>query len=67
MLKNSAVSDTGSGHSEVGLVSTLNLITGGSQPSGALTQELLTCLAPRSASSRFPCNELGHESFSLDA
>ena len=65
--KNKTVSpDTGSGHSRgrPGFNS-LNLITGGSQPSGAMTQELLTYVAPRSASSRFPAMSWVKESFSL--
>ncbi|CAI9171616.1 unnamed protein product [Rangifer tarandus platyrhynchus] len=67
MLKNKAISpDSGSGHSRGRpAFNSLNLITGGSQPSEAMTQELLTCVAPRSASSRFPAMSWVKESFSL--
>ena len=67
--KNKAVSpDTGSGHSggRPGFNS-LNLITGASQPSGAMTQELLTCVAPRFCFKQISCNELGQGKFFTDA
>lgn len=68
MLKNKAVSpDTGAATRRQAWFQLLEPDHRGFQPSGALTQELLTCLAPRSASSRFPAMSWVKESFFTDA